>query len=212
MKYDPLGYYLSEISIRTSFLKGGDICATDDLKAIEKPIPAFGGWISISGKNCGIADASYEPFFNKLVENEKRDVEKWIREHLIEYFKAFQKAKEEVNEKKNSQLKTFKGRFYTHPFKAPNGFAEFRKDALQYLCETGARNRVYFEGKTLRVENIYKSSEFLIDSHMSTLQEAESLTIDKIIAVACFVVYTDSTRRTAERTVAIFTNASPILP
>lgn len=43
LKYDPLRYYLSEISVRTSFLKGGGICATDDLKAIEKPIPAFGG-------------------------------------------------------------------------------------------------------------------------------------------------------------------------
>ena len=64
MKYDPLGFYLSEISIKTSFLKGGGSGATDDLKAVDKPISAFGGWIQAGDRSLGISDNSWDPIFN----------------------------------------------------------------------------------------------------------------------------------------------------
>ena len=88
MKYDPLGFYLSEISIKTSFLKGGGSGATDNLKAVDKPISAFGGWIQAGDKSLGISDNSWDPIFNKIVEQDKNVVEKWIIDHQSEYGKA----------------------------------------------------------------------------------------------------------------------------
>lgn len=204
MKYDPLGFYLSEISIKTSFLKGTGGCATDDLKAVDKPISAFGGWIQAGNETCGISDNSWDPVFDKIVEQDKNAVEKWIIDHQSDYGKA---KEEEKRHEEDALLQDVRREFYQNPLKAHNGFTKLGEDALQYIFQSGARNRVYFGSKgEFRVENFYKTSDFIIDSQASTLEQAEQLTFDKIRTVACYVVYADSTRQSTRRTVAIVTH------
>ncbi len=206
MKYDPLGFYLSEISIKTSFLKGGGSGATDDLKAVDKPISAFGGWIQAGDKSLGISDNSWDPIFNKIVEQDKNVVEKWIIDHQSEYGKA---KEEEKRQEEHALLENVRREFYKNPLKAHNGFTEFGQDALQYIFQSGARNRVYFGSKgEFRVENFYKTSDFIIDNQASTLEQAEQLTFDKIRTIAFYVVYTNSTRQSNRTTVAIVTHPS----
>ncbi|WP_298349036.1 hypothetical protein [Runella sp.] len=203
MKYDPLGFYLSEISIKTSFLKGGGSGETDDLKAVDKPIFAFGGWIQAGDKSLGISDNSWDPVFDKIVEQDNKAIEKWMNDRQSEYGKA---KEEEKRKEEDALLEDVHREFYKNPLKAHNGFTEFGQDALQYIFQSGARNRVYFGSKgEFRVENFYKTSDFIIDNQASTLEQAEQLTFDKIRTVACYV-YTDSTRQSTRRTVAIVTH------
>ncbi|WP_041340999.1 hypothetical protein [Runella slithyformis] len=204
MKYDPLGFYLTEISIQTSYLKRGGGCATDDLKEIDKPIAAFGGWIDTQKANCGISDNSHDSVFAAIAEQDKKAVEKWINDHAPGYNKA---KKEEKSREEDALLYDVRRQFYKNPLKAANGFTKLGQEALQYIYETGARNRIYFaEEGALRVENFYNTAHFLIDNQLSTLQQAEQLKFDNIKTIACAVVYTDSTRQSAQRTVAIITH------
>jgi hypothetical protein len=204
MKYDPLGFYLTEISIQTSYLKGGGVGSTDDLKAVDKPIAAFGGWIDTKKHSLGISDNSHDPIFDAIATQDKNDVEKWINNHSSEYNKA---KKEEKSREEDALLKDVRSNFYKNPLKAANGFIQFGQEALQYIYQMGVRNRIYFvEEGALRVENLYTSSHFLIDNQPSTLQQAEQLKFDNIRTIACSVVYTDSTRQSAQRTIAIITH------
>ncbi len=204
MKYDPLGFYLTEISIQTSYLKSGGGCATDDLKEIDKPIAAFGGWIDAKKGTCGISDNSHDPVFAAIAEQDKKVVEKWINDHAADYNKS---KKEEKRREDEALLDEIRYKYYRNPLRAANGFTQFGQEALQYIFQACARNRIYFENEgALRVENLYKDAAFSIDNQASTLQEAELLTFDKIRTVVCYVVYTDSTRQAAQRTVAIITH------
>lgn len=204
MKYDPLGFYLSEISIKTSYLKGRGGCATDDLKAVDKPISAFGGWIQAGNETCGISDNSWDPIFDKIVEQDNKAIEKWMNDRQSEYGKA---KEEEKRQEEHALLENIRREFYKNPLKAHNGFTEFGQDALHYIFQSGARNRVYFGSQgEFRVENFYKTSDFIIDNQVSTLEQAEQLTFDKIRTVAFSVVYTNSTRQSNRTTVAIATH------
>lgn len=204
MKYDPLGFYLSEVSIKTAYLKGGGSCATDDLKVVDKPISAFGGWIQPENKTCGISDNSWDSMFDKIVEQDKNAIEKWMNDRQSDYGKAKEEAK---RQEEDALLQDISREFYKNPLKAHNGFTKLGEDALQYIFQSGARNRIYFGSKgELRVENFYQTADFIIDNQVSTLKQAEQLTYDKIRTVACCVVYTDSTRQSTRRTVAIVTH------
>jgi hypothetical protein len=204
MKYDPLGFYLSEISIKTSYLKGTGGCRTDDLKVIDKPISAFGGWIQAGNETCGISDNSWDPVFDKIVEQDNKAIEKWINERQSEYGKA---KEEEKRKEEDALLEDVRREFYKNPLKAHNGYTKLGEDALQYIFQSGAHNRVYFGSKgEFRVENFFKNSDFIVDNQASTLEQSEQLTFDKIRTVACYVVYTDSTRQSNRTTVAIVTH------
>ena len=135
---------------------------------------------------------------------DKKEIEKWINDHAAEYNKA---KKEEKNREEDALLKDIRSNFYKNPLKAANGFTKFGQEALRYIYQTGARNRIYFvEEGALRVENLYTTSHFFIDNQPSTLQQAEQLKFDNIRTIACSVVYTDSTRQSAQRTIAIITH------
>ncbi|WP_428657989.1 hypothetical protein [Runella sp.] len=204
MKYDPLGVYLSEITIKTSYAKGGGSGQTDDLKAIDKPISSFGGWINPKNRSCGISDNSWDPVFNKIVEQDTKEIEKLINDHQTDSNKA---KKEEKNRQDESFFYDARHKFYSNPLKTPNGLTILTQEALQYIFQTCARNRIYFEEEgEFRVENLYKNAEFIVNNQPSSLQQAELLTFDKIRAVACYTVYSDSTRQSARRTVAIVTH------
>ena len=138
------------------------------------------------------------------MEQDKNAVEKWIIDHQSEYGKA---KEEEKRQEEHALLENVRREFYKNPLKAHNGFTEFGQDALQYIFQSGTRNRVYFGSKgEFRVENFYKTSDFVIDNQASTLEQAEQLTFDKIRTIAFYVVYTNSTRQSNRRTVAIVTH------
>jgi hypothetical protein len=211
-KYDPLQHYLLGLTLKTSFLKEGEDCYTEIHGTGVAPISAFGGWVAIEGGKSEIDRNAFDSEFDSVVMEDKKKVEKWITSHLVEYYKAELEAKSlnaEIESKKyEAQWKGVTAKFYSSALKTPNGLATFRPDALQYLCEMGARNRVYFEEKQLRIENVYKTSQFIINNQPSTLQQVEKLMIDDIGYLVSYALYTDSTRKSAQRTLYIFTKDS----
>lgn len=211
-KYDPLRYYLLGMNLKTSFLKDGEDCYTEISEEGQKPIAAFGGWVAIEGGRAEINKTSFDSQFSSVVAEDKEKADKWLASHAAEYRKAELEAE---NRKVELELRNYEtqwrgvtNNFYSNPLKTPNGIATFRPDALQYLCQMGARNRVYFEERELRIENLYKSSDFILNNQPSTLQQVEKLTIDEIRYVVSYTLYTDSTRQSAHRTLYIFTKDS----
>jgi hypothetical protein len=172
----------------------------------------LGGWVAIEGGTAEITKTSFDSQFSAVVAEDKEKVDKWVASYSAEYRKAELEAenlKVEIERRTyEAQWRGVTNKFYSSPLKTPNGIATFRPDALQYLCQMGARNRVYFEERELRIENLYKSSEFIINNQPGTLQQAEKLTIDEIRYVVSYALYTDSTRKSAHRTLYIFTKDS----
>jgi hypothetical protein len=210
--YDRISHYLSSIHLKTSFLKDGEDCYTNVSGAKQEPITAFGGWVAIEGGRAEINKTSFDSQFSSVVAADKEKVDKWLTSHSAEYRKAelaaeIRKVEHELNNYE-SQWRGMTNKFYSSPLKTPNGIVKFRPDALQHLCQLGARNRIYFEDRQLRIENLYKSSEFFINNQPSTFQQAEKLTIDEIRYVVSYALYTDSTRKSAHRTMIIFTKES----
>ncbi|MFN8347698.1 MAG: hypothetical protein U0X91_22025 [Spirosomataceae bacterium] len=215
-RYDPLQQYLSGITLKTSYLEEGQDCYTEVSGERQTPITAFGGWVSIDGRFCSIDTHSFDPQFKPIVEEVDDKVRKWINAHANEYRNI---ALNEEVARKERQWKKYESewdntvnKYYRNPLKTPNGLARFRTDALQYLCETGAHNRIYFEDRALRFENFYKDAEFFIDTKPSGIGQAEQLLIDDIAYVFSASVYTDSTRKSAKRTFLIFTKNQPAKP
>ncbi|NBB21023.1 hypothetical protein GVN20_16775 [Runella sp. CRIBMP] len=210
--YDPISHYLSGIHLKTSFLKDGEDCYTNVSGAKQEPITAFGGWVAIEGGRAEINKTSFDHQFSSVVSADKEKVDKWLASHSREYRKAELEAESRKIELElrnyESQWRGSTNKFYSSPLKTPNGIAKFSPNALQYLCQMGARNRIYFEERQLRIENLYKSSEFFINNQPSTYQEAEKLIIDEIRYVVSYAFYTDSTRKSAHRTMIIFTKES----
>ena len=212
VKYDPLRYYLLGMNLKTSFLKDGEDCYTEISGEGQKPIATFGGWVAIEGGRAEINKAFVDNQFSAVVAEDKEKVDKWLTSHSAEYRKAEEEAERYKLEAElrnyEAQWRGVTNNFYSNPLKTPNGIVKFRPDALQYLCQMGARNRVYFEERELRIENLYKSSDFILNNQPSTLQQAEKLTIDEIRYVVSYALYTDSTRQSAHRTLYIFTKDS----
>jgi len=203
---------LQTIDLKTSFLNEGEDCYTDISGEGQKPITAFGGWIAMEGGRAEINKTSFDSQFSSVVAEDKEKVDKWLANHFVEYHKAELEAESRkvAAELRNyeAQWRGVTNKFYSSPLKTPNGIAKFHPDALQYLCQMGARNRVYFEERELRIENLYKSSEFIINNQQGTLQQAEKLTIDEIRYVVSYALYTDSTRKSVNRILYIFTQDS----
>lgn len=90
-------------------------------------------------------------------------------------------------------------------------FSEFKTDGLQYLCQTGARNQIYFKADGyLQIESFYRKAEFVVDNKLSTIDQVEQLSIKDLYSVLCYAWYDDS--QVVKRSFAIFTNVTPILP
>ena len=215
-RYDPLQQYLSGISLNTSCLEEGQECYTEVSGKGQTPITAFGGWVSADGRFCSIDTHSFNPQFKPMVEEVNDKVRKWVNAHADEYRKITFNEEEARKERQWHQYESEWNKslisYYRNPLKTPNGLARFRPDALQYLCENGAHNRIYFEDRALRFENFYKDAEFFIDTKPSGIGQAEQLLIDDIAFVFSASVYTDSTRKSAKRTFLIFTKNQPVKP
>jgi hypothetical protein len=207
-KYDPLHHHLLGMNLKTSFLKDGEDCYTEISGVRQEPIAAFGGWVAIEGGTAEISKTSFDSQFGAVVAEDKEKVDKWVTAHWSEYRQLKQEEERLVIQVGNNQGQEVRKRFYSNPLKTPNGITEFYPDALQYLCQMGARNRIYFEERQLRIENLYKSSDFILNNQPTTLQQVEKLTIDEIRYVVSYALYTDSTRQSAHRSLYIFTKDS----
>jgi hypothetical protein len=196
VKFDPLGYFLLDIGIKSASTVEKGQCQTTGSLETGKPISSFGGMIQIGGGFCSLGAYSSENELKQIAQEDEKEVEEWFNAHRYEYLKMeFQeKRKETGNGKKVS-------------------FSEFKTEGLQYLFQTGARNQIYFEANgQLQIENFYKDAEFVIDNKTVTIEQIQNLNVKDISTVLCYAWYEDSKYRIVKRSFAVFTTNSPIKP
>jgi hypothetical protein len=192
MKFDPLGYFLLDAGVKIASLSGKGKCENTGTMETGKPIQTFGGYIQIGDGSCGISTSISETALLDVAKQDQNEVEDWINTHRYEYLKLeYQQRKKDSNKKV--------------------GFSEFKTDGLQYLCQTGARNQIYFKADGyLQIESFYRKAEFVVDNKLSTIDQVEQLSIKDLYSVLCYAWYDDS--QVVKRSFAIFTNVTPILP
>ncbi|AYQ30895.1 hypothetical protein [Runella sp. SP2] len=198
IKFDPISHFITAINLETIWThndkKSQCQSRIDDAK---KPIAPTGGYIEIARNFCS-AGRSYTAVSSlaDLAQKDENEVYDWFHAHRYEHFKREyqERRKDPANHKKMS-------------------LSEFKESGLSYLCQTGARNQIYFSSeKHLRIESFYRDALFIIDNQTSTLEDAEKLTINDLYAVHCYAWHDDENPPIIKRTFAIFTNQSPILP
>lgn len=198
IKFDPFSHFITAIDLTTAWAKNDrkSQCQSkiDDTK---KPIALTGGSIEIAKNYCS-AGRTYTAIASlaELAQKDEQDINHWLDDHRYELLK----------------------REYQARLKTPNqekkvSFSEFKESGLNYLCQTGARNQIYFNSdKQLQIERFYRDALFIIDNQTSTLEDAEKLTIHHLYAVHCYAWYDDENPQIIKRTFAIFTTQSPIKP
>lgn len=196
VKFDPLGYFLLDIGIKSASPVEKGQCQTTGSLETGKPISSFGGMIQIGGGFCSLGAYSSENELKQIAQEDEKEVEEWFNAHRYEYLKL------EYQEKRKG---TGNGKKVS--------FSEFKTDGLQYLFQTGARNQIYFETNgQLQIENFYKEADFVIDNKTVTIEQIQNLNVKDISTVLCYTWYEDSKYQIVKRSFAVFTTNSPIKP
>lgn len=196
VKFDPLGYFLLDIGIKSASPVEKGLCQTTGSMETGKPISSFGGMIEIGGGFCSLGAYSSEDELKQIALEDEKEVEDWFNAHRYEYLKL------EYQEKRKG---TGNGKKVS--------FSEFKTDGLQYLFQTGARNQIYFETNgQLQIENFYRDADFVIDNKTVTLEQIQNLNVKDLSAVLCYGWYDDSKYQIVRRSFAVFTTNSPIKP
>lgn len=81
MKFDPLGYFLLDVGVKTASLSGKGNCENTGSKETGKPIQTFGGYIQIGGGSCRIGTSISELGLLNVAKQDENEVEDWINTH-----------------------------------------------------------------------------------------------------------------------------------
>ncbi|MBB3836546.1 hypothetical protein FHS57_000528 [Runella defluvii] len=198
IKFDPLSHFITAIDLTTTWAHNDKKSQCQSrIDDTNKPIAITGGSIEIAKNFCS-AGRSYAAAASlaELTKKDEQEVNHWIHSHRYELLKREYQARiKAITQGKKVS------------------FSEFKESGFNYLCQTGARNQIYFSPeKQLRIESFYREALFIIDNQTSTLEDAEKLTINNLYAVHCYAWYDDENSQIIKRAFAIFTNQSPILP